>query len=719
MKAILEPISHPELGPIVSGDGCMLPIGRSEPPFDSQACDAAAKLSRRHARIFQRGNIVYLAELGSTNGTHVNGRAVHQRPVRLMPGDEICFGGEIRFRLEVDADDTRPMATLPAHLRLTLTPKNDNLGLQTVVVTGFPFVIDKTGDVFSRYRKQFPKEFAHLSRRHAVIYQKGEQLLVEDLASKNGTFVCGERLEQELRPLRHGDDIAFAHNSIFDYTVSISGAASKSKAHKEAGSEARIQSPPRNESPSVNAEPETPAPDHTESRTTFVTTAASFLDIFCHDDEGDAEQGLNPESDPQSGKEQPQCKRRQARPPGRMRRFGRMARELKGALEDEEPRRRGPLAVLAGLLVVTGVAAYALHYQGATERGLDALLESGAYSQALRQAQTYLARHPDDADVREIATEALLKHVVTPWQQLLSERAFDDAAELLTEAAGKARSDEVALESIETLRWIGDLQAFMSWRKVDDSFFIFTDAGPIRSLLDRWDAGSEKNRRSMSLIARYVPDFEATQSKALSHLRMLRSQESLYVAATAALEQTILAKLEAGDGLGLKPVFENFAKRYPNIDGMDRLWDDLIRYLAIDAQVQARNMTKLAALLKDAEFRTPPFRDYAANSLAQKLPPESVLERYQQVSLAWRAGETSQALSKLEALVGAPWGDVATKLLARHRSVLQKFKELNGRPDNADYDERLLAFYSTLDPYEDAHFVRELRVVFQTNKQRA
>ncbi|MGI9333366.1 MAG: FHA domain-containing protein, partial [Gammaproteobacteria bacterium] len=42
-----------------------------------------------------------------------------------------------------------------------------------------------------------------------------------------------------------------------------------------------------------------------------------------------------------------------------------------------------------------------------------------------------------------------------------------------------------------------------------------------------------------------------------------------------------------------------------------------------------------------------------------------------------------------------------------------------GRPDNADYDERLLAFYSTLDPYEDAHFVRELRVVFQTNKQRA
>jgi DNA-binding winged helix-turn-helix (wHTH) protein len=46
------------------------------------------------------------------------------------------------------------------------------------------------------------------SRHHARIDVEGSQISIEDLASKNGTFVNGERI-QKRTPLRNGDQIVF------------------------------------------------------------------------------------------------------------------------------------------------------------------------------------------------------------------------------------------------------------------------------------------------------------------------------------------------------------------------------------------------------------------------------------------------------------------------------------------------------------------------------
>ena len=60
--------------------------------FDSQA------LSRQHARVFTANGAVYLEDLGSQNGTAVNGEPL-QMAVRLRSGDEIT-AGDVRFRLK-------------------------------------------------------------------------------------------------------------------------------------------------------------------------------------------------------------------------------------------------------------------------------------------------------------------------------------------------------------------------------------------------------------------------------------------------------------------------------------------------------------------------------------------------------------------------------------------------------------------------------------------
>src|SRR3989440_514033 len=62
-------------------------------------CDVAladSNVSRRHAEVRRRGNGFVVVDLGSTNGTKVNGAGVRER--RLTDGDEITVGStRIRF----------------------------------------------------------------------------------------------------------------------------------------------------------------------------------------------------------------------------------------------------------------------------------------------------------------------------------------------------------------------------------------------------------------------------------------------------------------------------------------------------------------------------------------------------------------------------------------------------------------------------------------------
>jgi FHA domain/Domain of unknown function (DUF1707) len=77
--------------PRLRGD---LVLGR-DPGCDCVLSDET--VSRRHARIRRRGDAWLLEDLGSMNGTRVNGWRVTE-PVELRPGDRVSFGAA-RFRV--------------------------------------------------------------------------------------------------------------------------------------------------------------------------------------------------------------------------------------------------------------------------------------------------------------------------------------------------------------------------------------------------------------------------------------------------------------------------------------------------------------------------------------------------------------------------------------------------------------------------------------------
>ena len=55
-------------------------------------------VSRRHATIVRQGTSLTVKDLGSTNGTYVNGRRI-SADTPLVPGDDLQFGA-VKFRVE-------------------------------------------------------------------------------------------------------------------------------------------------------------------------------------------------------------------------------------------------------------------------------------------------------------------------------------------------------------------------------------------------------------------------------------------------------------------------------------------------------------------------------------------------------------------------------------------------------------------------------------------
>lgn len=78
-----------EVGNVRAFEGtCPLVIGRAQ---DAQLVLADPEVSRRHARLETQNGTVFLRDLGSSNGTFLNGRRLTSA-IELREGDEVDVG---------------------------------------------------------------------------------------------------------------------------------------------------------------------------------------------------------------------------------------------------------------------------------------------------------------------------------------------------------------------------------------------------------------------------------------------------------------------------------------------------------------------------------------------------------------------------------------------------------------------------------------------------
>lgn len=114
--------AHPDAGPVPSGaavqvlkgfyEGLEVPVDRDWMVIgrgrSADVVIAEPTISRAHAAIGYDGSGFFLQDLGSTNGTRVNGK--REARVDLSDGDELQLG-KLRLRISVPPHDTGTRGT--------------------------------------------------------------------------------------------------------------------------------------------------------------------------------------------------------------------------------------------------------------------------------------------------------------------------------------------------------------------------------------------------------------------------------------------------------------------------------------------------------------------------------------------------------------------------------------------------------------------------------
>lgn len=718
LDIVLKPLSRPELGEIRI-DGNMFAVGRTEQPFASYAHDILEMLSRRHARIFCEEGVVYLADLDSRNGTTVNRTAVAHGPCPLNDGDEICFGGVLSYRVEIAA--RAGGARRPAEgFSLTLTPASAGSDLQPIVITRFPFLVSKSDAAFARYRNEHARQVSFLSRRHAHIFQKDGVACIEDLDSSNGTFVDGLRLQEHAVPLEDGMLLAFGGEH-FTYRVSISkesgatdpGARAQAPANRAAERKAVEKAVER--ATEKTTEKTANAVPAASDKTTFVVAPTSFLDIFCVDEEPG--EGVEPTG--------PAVLDAPAKEPARRKPRGRSAVLLSelvavfaGAEHDGTGRRWWKAAAVVAVLGAIGVG---LYLWGAPERDLKEAVARGDHAQAASLANRYLEQRPDDAELKALATENALKANVPAWLTKLQARDFDGAKAVLGSLSELGIRNSDLRPLVGELEWLGNLERLVSVRGGPDApIRIYVDEDSIAALIARWNDNTGEHQRALARIASYVPQFAAPYAEALTHLRKLQSDATVYLAAIERLKASIAAELNRDDPQALVAVLKDTAEKYPGLGGLDNLRQDLAGYIEIRKEARSRKSGRLFALLLKARFTTPPFQEgFRALAAGRQLPGEELLRQYAAATQPWKEGNTTESLAALQKLAAGPWAEALGGELDRRQAVVAQFAALQQSRETVGYAEQLLAFRASLDPDQDVHFVHATQADMEAQKDKA
>jgi pSer/pThr/pTyr-binding forkhead associated (FHA) protein len=504
---VLEPLSHPELGQVAIDDS-LFAIGRTEPPFAGYPPELVADLSRRQARIFVEGGDAWLADLGSKNGTTVNGVPVRQAIVPLRDGDEVNLARVLAYRVRVRAAPPASASPAPSArlASLSLVPERAGLGLETIVITSFPFLISKVDDSFARYKEQEPHQVGYLSRRHAHIFLKGGVPWVEDLGSTNGTFIGTVRLDEHAHELKEGDVLAFGGHH-FVYRVGLQWEQPIGQAAPD---------------PTVTrvAAPAAAVVAGEADRTTFVASAGSFLDIFCVDQSAAKEDEVNPAGAPPAAGAPASGNGEDKRPRGKAALMAAALLEAMGAAGDAgQARLRRWMAALGALALVLVLAVY---QAGAPQRALQRLVDSGDFAGASALAVDQLARDPGNAELRALGTEALLKAELPPWMAQLQAKRFDRAAQSVARMRRLSRNNPDAAPLVAEIAWIGELEQFVGARGgADAPPRNPADQARIRQLLQQWQDDQQAHQRAAATISVHVPAFRDAYARAVSDLRKL------------------------------------------------------------------------------------------------------------------------------------------------------------------------------------------------------
>ena len=203
---------EPARGRITEARDSVIRFGRDPEARVRPDGDAAPVVSTRHAELRAEAAGWLLVDLGSRNGTYLNGTRVPAPGVRVAVGDTIRLG-ESGPEYQVAAVTEGPAATIPEHPAIPDRPAEvRSYGVTLLATTtGRRYEARGTRIRLGRGREcevqPVEADDTIVSRVHAELtVGPGGGLVIRDAESKNGTFLNGERITRAM-PVRLADKI--------------------------------------------------------------------------------------------------------------------------------------------------------------------------------------------------------------------------------------------------------------------------------------------------------------------------------------------------------------------------------------------------------------------------------------------------------------------------------------------------------------------------------
>jgi pSer/pThr/pTyr-binding forkhead associated (FHA) protein len=166
---------------------------------DSQVRIASRTVSRQHAQIVKSGSEYYVEDLGSRNGTFLNGQRVKRFAVRHL--DVLSIGPEADL-IFLEGEAATPRAGRRQALEASVVWVDGPLAGRVEIVT------PDRGLLLGRRPEM--ETLGAISRRHAVLSIRDDHVTIEDLGSANGTWVGGAAIDAVKR-LADGDELSLAN----------------------------------------------------------------------------------------------------------------------------------------------------------------------------------------------------------------------------------------------------------------------------------------------------------------------------------------------------------------------------------------------------------------------------------------------------------------------------------------------------------------------------
>ncbi len=698
MIITLKPILHSATDDIRVEDE-LFAIGRSTTPFNGLPKNQAMQLSRRHAKIFEEQGKLYIVDLGSRNGTRLNGRPLADQPELLKSNDEIMFGN-LCYELQNHSEYAQPSRVEPCPFRLILKSQSARLKEASIIISDFPCLFSKSTGVISEYCHRFQAETKYLSRRHAHVFINHNQLWLEDLGSTNGSHINEQQLQEQAQPLKDGDKLQLGKSKDLIFLVSIS--STELEVTEFLGDRSQIAS--QNESPAdpsqTSIQSQSEADQSLAPGTVLLDKANTFLDIFCDKpkDDPDLDDSAN-----QAVQNKSKHLRKKLKKENWFSAFFRPE-------PTEQPYSPGKSRkILLSLLPVIAISiAGVFYFSNSTKNQIQELYDKTHYKEAVVLANKSLRKMPDDETLQQLSSLATIKWLAKIWLQPFNNGNYPQAKQHLQQVMPIISTNMEMKQLVAVLIWATELEQLMSNMQNGQAVEIYGNERRIRDIISTWENNPLTNQHYLGLVTQHIPEFGSTQSTLLSHLRALKNSQSVYLNAIDLLRNNINQALNQNQIGLLAQMLKDFTQKYPNIKGVGKLEQDLDLYSNMLQLKNESRLLELVGLLNEAHFVTPLFQQQAKTQIDAKLPAPDVIERYIFVENAWREGDLVTAIKMAGILAEEPWGQVASAWLNHYDIIISGYEDLLDMRQSANYNSQLLLFHAKLDPQLDLFFLEQL-----------